>query len=153
VGSGTRQVDVATARTPSRRRWHPGLFPCRADAHEDERKGLRPAAFLAADSCLQLSVEMLHHPIGCWVIGGFPDVASASQDIQVFEQERLNLPSVVRGDLQRYPETANPRLEEITGHRGSLLVRNGHSFRPPGETVDHCQAVLLTLGWWHDDEV
>jgi hypothetical protein len=102
------------------------LLPRGADTHQDD-----PASLVAADDCLQLAVEMLHHAIGGQVVRCGADVSGSSQDVQVPEQDRLELPPLVCGDSLRHPEAANPRLEEGAGYRGCLLVGYGHGFWPP----------------------
>jgi len=37
--------------------------------------------------------------------------------------------------------------------RGCLLVGYGHGFRPPRKPIYYGQAIPLTLGRWHNDEV
>jgi hypothetical protein len=66
-------------------------------------------AVMAANGCLQLAVETLHHFTGGRVVCCGPDVGCPCQDVQV--QERIELPALVGGDTLRHPEAPNPRLE------------------------------------------
>jgi hypothetical protein len=95
------------------------LLPGGADAHQDDREGLGPSLLMAADGCLQLAVETFHHAIGGRVVRRGADVSGSGQDVQVPEQERLELPPLVCGDSQRYPEAADPRLEKARATVGA----------------------------------
>lgn len=97
---------------------------------------------------LQCAMKTFNHTIGLRVVRWCADVLDFKSGRKSVEQLSFKLTTLVCWDDIQYAKTRYPVCDECDCYRVSWHVVDGPRLRPPSETVDTCNQVLVTFRWW-----